>query len=95
LGPNAKKFLNEGGFKKYYQTIKRQELAKQAALWSPILISLLALFISIFSWLMPAHQKSEVNEMQKKVDSLKQKQIELNNKLDSQLLKAYPIQNKN
>jgi hypothetical protein len=67
IGRNAKKILEEGGFKKYVSRRRRVEVLDQIRLWAPICISLLALVVSILAWRAP-QGRERVDEVNKRLD---------------------------
>ena len=73
IGPRAKKFLSEGGFKNYYEQLKKEALLKDLSKWLPILISLIALIVATLTWLYPVNSEDKIEKLEHRIEQLEQK----------------------
>lgn len=74
LGPNAASVMPKGGFAAYFR--RREWLARAAQLqaWSPILISIGALVVSVLAWQIPKSNDEAIQVVNSKIDTLHKEQ---------------------
>lgn len=79
LGHDASEVMKSGGFATYLRSRSRNERLEKARLWAPIVISIVAIAVSVFALKMPT-------DTARKVDDLRSQLVELHN--EQEKLKA-------
>ncbi len=86
LGANCRNFLENGGFVKYFEELKRKKLKDELLLWIPIL----AILISVMTWLFPKNDDDKLKALEIQVSALKMKQEQMEAKINTSQVGKVP-----
>ena len=74
LGSDAKRIMNNGGFRWYLRNRNLRESLERVRLWAPISISLLALIVSILAWQTPKDTSNAIDDLTIELNRLRDDQ---------------------
>jgi len=74
LGRDAKRIMNNGGFKRYLRNRTVRESLERVRMWAPICISLLAVIVSILAWQTPKGSSNKIDDLTTQLNGLRSDQ---------------------